>query len=137
MLLTSGEALHPLARPVQPACPTCALAQSRSRQKYTVAASSAPCRDSFRVPNTHSPKQYPVAKQQLGSKLILTLAATLSSPLYASAAEVDYAPGQGADVVKTVGGLAYLGLLAFWLFKVVGRRIKKSTSEAGQPMLQY
>lgn len=59
------------------------------------------------------------------------MAATLSSPLCASAAEIDYAPGQGADVVKNVGGLAYVGLLAFWLFKVVGRRIKKSTTEAG------
>lgn len=47
----------------------------------------------------------------------------------ASADSIAYAPGQGADVVKNIAGLAYAALLAFWLFKVIGRRVKRGTTE--------
>ena len=47
----------------------------------------------------------------------------------ASADSINYAPGQGADVVKNIAGLAYAALLAFWLFKVIGRRVKRGTTE--------
>lgn len=47
----------------------------------------------------------------------------------ASAEGVNYAPGQGADVVKNIAGIGYAGLLAFWLFKVIGRRVKRGTTE--------
>lgn len=49
--------------------------------------------------------------------------------LPASAESIKYAPGQGADVVKNIAGIGYAGLLAFWLFKVIGRRIKRGTTE--------
>ena len=62
--------------------------------------------------------------------LLLPLIALASLPSSAVAADsITYAPGGGADVVKIVAGLAYVGLLAFWLFKVIGRRIKRSTTE--------
>jgi len=47
----------------------------------------------------------------------------------ASAEGINYAPGQGADVVKNIAGIGYAGLLAFWLFKVIGRRVKRGTTE--------
>ena len=46
-----------------------------------------------------------------------------------AADSINYTPGEGADVVKNVAGLAYVALLGFWLFKVIGRRIKRSTTE--------
>ena len=49
--------------------------------------------------------------------------------LPASAESIIYAPGQGADVVKNIAGVGYAGLLAFWLFKVIGRRVKRGTTE--------
>ena len=60
--------------------------------------------------------------------LYLSTLAWLPDP--ASAADnITYTPGEGADVVKNVAGLAYVALLGFWLFKVIGRRIKRSTTE--------
>lgn len=54
-------------------------------------------------------------------------------PGSASAADsINYNPGEGADVVKNIAGLAYVALLGFWLFKVIGRRVKRSTTEVGQ-----
>ncbi len=47
----------------------------------------------------------------------------------ASAEGINYAPGQGADVVKNIAGIGYAGLLAFWLFKVIRRRVKRGTTE--------
>lgn len=47
----------------------------------------------------------------------------------ASAEGINYAPGQGAEVVKNIAGIGYAGLLAFWLFKVIGRRVKRGTTE--------
>ncbi|KAL0038463.1 hypothetical protein WJX77_007253 [Trebouxia sp. C0004] len=32
-------------------------------------------------------------------------------------------------VVKNIAGIGYAGLLAFWLFKVLGRRVKRGTTE--------
>ncbi len=58
------------------------------------------------------------------------LAPALLYSLPASAAEgIKYAPGEGADVVKNIAGIAYAGLIAFWLFKVLGRRVKRGTTE--------
>ena len=62
--------------------------------------------------------------------LPLYLSTLTCIPASASAADgITYNPGGGADVVKNVAGLAYVGLLAFWLFKVIGRRVKRSTTE--------
>ncbi|KAL3141484.1 hypothetical protein ABBQ32_005046 [Trebouxia sp. C0010 RCD-2024] len=64
------------------------------------------------------------------SLLPLYLSTLACVPASASATEsITYTPGAGADVVKNVAGLAYVALLAFWLFKVVGRRVKRSTTE--------
>lgn len=52
--------------------------------------------------------------------------------LYAFPAAADssvYSPGAGADVVKNIAGTAYAALLAFWLFKVIGRRVKRGQTE--------
>lgn len=54
----------------------------------------------------------------------------------ASAEGINYAPGQGADVVKNIAGIGYAGLLAFWLFKVIGRRVKRGTTEVLNYSLQ-
>lgn len=67
------------------------------------------------------------------SLLPLYLSTLACVPASASATEsITYTPGAGADVVKNVAGLAYVALLAFWLFKVVGRRVKRSTTEVRQ-----
>ena len=64
------------------------------------------------------------------SLLPLYLSTFAFLPDAASAADsINYTPGEGADVVKNVAGLAYVALLGFWLFKVIGRRIKRSTTE--------
>lgn len=64
------------------------------------------------------------------SLLPLYLSTLACLPASASAADsITYTPGAGADVVKNVAGLAYVALLAFWLFKVIGRRVKRSTTE--------
>lgn len=69
------------------------------------------------------------------SLLPLYLSRLVWLPASASAAEgITYSPGAGADVVKNVAGLAYVALLAFWLFKVIGRRVKRSTTEVRQPL---
>ena len=62
--------------------------------------------------------------------LLLYLSTFTCTPPPASAADsIIYTPGGGADVVRNAAGLAYVGLLAFWLFKVIGRRIKRGTTE--------
>ena len=67
------------------------------------------------------------------SLLPLYLSTLACLPASASAADsITYTPGAGADVVKNVAGLAYVALLGFWLFKVIGRRVKRSTTEVRQ-----
>ena len=69
------------------------------------------------------------------SLLPLYLSTLAWLPEAASAADsVNYTPGEGADVVKNVAGLAYVALLGLWLFKVIGRRIKRSTTEVWSPL---
>ena len=76
---------------------------------------------------------FPAASSDSGStKWLWLLAPSVLCSFPASAESISYAPGEGADVVKNVAGLAYAALLAFWLFKVIGRRVKRSTSEARQ-----
>ena len=47
----------------------------------------------------------------------------------AEADNINYAPGAGADVVKNLGGLLYAGLLAYWLYIIIGRRVKRAQTE--------
>ena len=134
MLLASALALHPIALSVQPKPFSLARVTIQSRLKRRVSASSRPRQDNLQALCRPQRPTQPSITGQDSPELAwhLILAATVASPLSASAAEINYTPGQGADVVKNIGGLAYVGLLAFWLFKVVGRRIKRSTTEAGQ-----
>lgn len=132
MLLASALALHPIALSVQPKPFSLIRVTTQSRLKRSVSASSRPRRDNLQALCRPQRLTQPAVTRQDSPELWhLILAATVASPLSASAAEINYTPGQGADVVKNIGGLAYVGLLAFWLFKVVGRRIKRSTTEAG------
>ena len=81
--------------------------------------------------NPQSAKHANLHDISIDSSLLPLYFSTLAwLPDSASAADsINYTPGEGADVVKNVAGLAYVALLGFWLFKVVGRRIKRSTTE--------
>lgn len=139
MLLISVQALHSLACPAHLVSSAQRLVILRRPLKRSFAVHTTSFRHSSSPLTSHTAAQLTQAKQQdrlftLAQHLILAAAA--SCPLPAAAADVNYTPGQGADVVRNVGGLAYVGLLGFWLFKVVGRRIKRSTTEVC-PLLMH
>ena len=96
---------------------------------------SANAQKSFLINPQSTPKAIPQSANlndiRIDSFRLPLFLSTLSwLPDSASAADsINYTPGEGADVVKNAAGLAYVALLGFWLFKVIGRRIKRSTTE--------
>lgn len=91
--------------------------------------SASPKKSSF--VNPQSAKLANLHDISIDSSLLPLYLSTLAwFPGAASAADsINYTPGEGADVVKNVAGLAYVALLGLWLFKVIGRRVKRSTTE--------
>lgn len=92
---------------------TSAQAGPASTQELNAPDLASPCK---RVRSAHTDLPWPLVPMAL-----------FAPP--ASADNIAYAPGQGADVVRNIAGLAYAALLAFWLFKVIGRRVKRGTTE--------
>ena len=79
------------------------------------------------VKDQHSSKSSSTLDKTLASRLVPLLPALYAFP--AAADSSAYSPGAGADVVKNIAGTAYAALLAFWLFKVIGRRVKRGQTE--------
>lgn len=84
-------------------------------------------------PGQQQPQAQPDGSGATDALAWLAATALLCSPAAAGAAEtVAYNPAGGSETLKTLAGVAYIGLVVFYFFRLFKKRAKAATSQVSR-----